>query len=673
MIAGVRLSPEPRLVTPRSGLKRSGLTRLGFGLGAVAIAGIGAVAAMPYLVRADAVRDALTAEIRLVTGLDPVLRGPVAVSLFPTGAVTFSDVVLLSDDTGRPAMSANKLTTHLRFLPMLLGRVEIADVALERPTILVNLDRDGRSNWSALLGTLTETLKPVRHRDDRVMSFSEIRVRDGIVQVHDEARGVDETLSGVELSLAWPSIAKSFGATGQFIWRGQRVDASISLGDFFSALMGERSGLKLRLTSAMLKVAFDGQVSHYPTLKVDGVLAADSVSLRQAMLWAGQKPLPGGGLGRFAMKSHTNIIGKTVAFTGVNVELDGNSAEGVLTLIADGRPVLQGTLAAEELDVSPYISTIRLMAANERAWSRVPISLDGLNGLEMDLRLSAARVQLGATKAGRTAAAASLRNGRFVVAIGEAQAFGGIVKGSIGLANSDPGADVKAQLQFSDVDLESAIGTMFGVRRLEGRGNLALVMEASGPDVMALTRTINGSATLTATKGAITGIDVEQLLRRLERRPLSGGGEFRTGRTPFDKLAVKVTMADGNANVEDVQLEGAAVRLAVGGHASIPARDLDLRGTASLSPAVKETPGAPFELPFVVRGQWEDPLMLPDVQSLIRRSGAAAPLLDAVRGGRARDAVRSAIEQLTRGAEPPQVVSPAPPPAAPSASAVPGQ
>jgi len=40
--------------------------------------------------------------------------------------------------------------------------------------------------------------------------------------------------------------------------------------------------------------------------------------------------------------------------------------------------------------------------------------------------------------------------------------------------------------------------------------------------------------------------------------------------------------------------------------------------------------------------------MLPDAQSLIRRSGAAAPLLDAVRDRKTRDSVRSVIDRLSR-------------------------
>jgi AsmA protein len=39
----------------------------------------------------------------------------------------------------------------------------------------------------------------------------------------------------------------------------------------------------------------------------------------------------------------------------------------------------------------------------------------------------------------------------------------------------------------------------------------------------------------------------------------------------------------------------------------------------------------------VVGGTWDDPLLWPDIQMLIRRSGAAAPLLDAVRNRRMRD------------------------------------
>ena len=42
-------------------------------------------------------------------------------------------------DAEQPALTAERLTARLRFFPLLIGRVEIADVSLERPTIAVDL------------------------------------------------------------------------------------------------------------------------------------------------------------------------------------------------------------------------------------------------------------------------------------------------------------------------------------------------------------------------------------------------------------------------------------------------------------------------------------------------------------------------------------------------------
>jgi AsmA protein len=103
----------------------------------------------------------------------------------------------------------------------------------------------------------------------------------------------------------------------------------------------------------------------------------------------------------------------------------------------------------------------------------MPLALDGLNSIDADLRLSAARVSLGNIKFGRTAVTANLRGGNLTIAVGESQAFGGVMKGSFGLANSPGGADLKAQLQFSDVDLDQSLGELIGVRRIEGKGDIA--------------------------------------------------------------------------------------------------------------------------------------------------------------------------------------------------------
>jgi AsmA protein len=254
-------------------------------------------------------------------------------------------------------------------------------------------------------------------------------------------------------------------------------------------------------------------------------------------------------------------------------------------------------------------------------------------------------VTIGHARLGRTAVAASLRGGKLVVTVGEAQAYGGIIRGSLALAKAESGAEIKSDMQFTDVDLDSCLGELFGLRRVEGKGNMSFAVEGAGESVFALTRSISGTVNLTAEHGALAGINVEQVLRRLERRPLSPG-DYRNGRTPFDKLTVSLKIANGAVSVADTTVDGAAVRIALAGTASIPTRKLDLKGTAALLNGPNEVA---FELPFVVTGPWEGAMPLPDPASLIQRSGAAAPLLDAAARDRDKllDAkVRSALDRL---------------------------
>src|SRR6202012_4455423 len=142
------------------------------------------------------------------------------------------------------------------------------------------------------------------------------------------------------LSLAWPSISRSFAATGQFDWRGERIDGAIGFSDFVAALSGDRSGLKARLASTPLKLAFDGTVANRTSAVMEGTLTIDSPSLRSALQWTRQTPPGGGG---FALKARANVVGGSIALTNVNVELDGNVAEGVMTYSNNGRQTLNAT------------------------------------------------------------------------------------------------------------------------------------------------------------------------------------------------------------------------------------------------------------------------------------------------------------------------------------------
>ncbi len=432
------------------------MKRLGMPIAALLGVALIGLIATSWLLNRDALRAAVEAQIRAVTGLDLVVKGTIDVSVFPGSYVSFHDVGLKGGAASDPALAVDVLTANLRLLPLLLRRFEIADVMMLRPHIHVVRDADGASNWTPFIDTIARTMKPGA---DNQVSFSEIRIQDGVLNYEDAANHLSEMLDDIDLSLAWPSISRSFAATGQFDWRGERVDGSVSASDFVAALSGDRSGVKARLASAPLKLAFDGTVANRTSMMMEGTLTIDSPSLRNALRWTGQPPPGSGGFGRFALKARANVVGASIALTNVNVELDGNFAEGVMTYANNGRQTLQATLAAGNLDFTPYISTFRLLASGARDWNRQLFDLNSVDAV----------------------------------------------------------ADVKAQFQFTDVDLQSCASELFGITKLSGRGNLNVSLVASGASPFGLAQSLDGTATLTGHDGAISGFNVEQLLRRARR------------------------------------------------------------------------------------------------------------------------------------------------------------
>src|SRR6202044_1227015 len=142
-----------------------------------------------WLLNRDALRKAVEAQIRAVTGLDLVVKGGTDISVFPGSYVSFHDVGLKGGAAADPALTVDVLTANLRLLPLLLQRFEIADVMMLRPTIRVVRDINGDSNWTPFIGTITRTMKPGAENQ---LSFSEIRIQDGTLSYEDPVRQVKE-------------------------------------------------------------------------------------------------------------------------------------------------------------------------------------------------------------------------------------------------------------------------------------------------------------------------------------------------------------------------------------------------------------------------------------------------------------------------------------------------
>lgn len=611
------------------------LQRLVLGLvAALLLAGV-AIFSLPFFLSEQQLRDEVTRSILAATGVRPNIQGEARLALLPRPAIQLTEVRL--DDGSQNGLVIGSLQATVQVLPLLYGKVQIASLTLQRPRLSLEFTRDGK-----FVGGL-----PINSPMPADEEVPELRVVDGTVLLRVQGRERVEIFSNVQASLSWSGAALT--TTGTFVLRNQPASASLVIADTSALARGERSALRARIEALPLRVAFEGGVAMRERLLADGSLSAESPSLRQALTWFDIAPPSAQGFGRFSLKTAASLTPVALALSNFALELDGNHIDGAISFKRDSEVLhVQGSLASTTTDLTKYEGIFPLSSATGRDWNTQPLDLDPLQKVELDLRLSSGKLLMGRIEIGKAAIAIGLKNRVLSVSIGEALFFGGTLRGNASLLVANEIPEIRIDASLANVDLERGLTGLTGFNRLEGKGAIALQLAGRGRSVQEIVRTLAGDASLLMKRGALTGINAELVLRRLERRPLSGTGDLRGGRTLFDELSAKLKVDQGVAKLGFLEISSPILRVKLGGDASIARREFDLRGIASLvRTAQGGTPAAAFELPFMIQGNWENPYLLPDPEALIRHSGAAAPLLDAVRGRAAREAMRNVIETVT--------------------------
>jgi len=600
-----------------------------------ALAGI-ALLTLPYLVSEQQVRRVVSRSIHSATGLVPRIDGPVRLVLLPRPAIQVRELSL--DDGSKSGPAVGALQASLQFWPLLFGKIEVAALTLDRLRLAVEFSSEGK-----LISGL-----PLNRTISSDSDVPELRVANGSVLVRMQNRDRVEIISGVNASLNWSGA--SLTATGSFLIDNKLVNGSLVIADTNALAKGQRSAVRIRLDSDPARLTYEGGVLFRDnSLQGDGTFSADGRSLREALALADIKVPTSEGFGRFSIKTAVTLTPIALTLSNLSLELDGNRADGGLTWKRDGnRSILQGTLASETTDLSPYRISLRLNDTDGRDWNRKAVDTSALHAFDLDLRLSSGKLSIGKVEIGKAAITLGSRNRQITAAIGEAQFYGGSLRGNAVWNTADENPLLRIDATLTNFDLERGLGGLTGFRSLEGKGTLTVALTAHGKSVHTLVSTVSGRTQLAMRQGSLAGINAEVVLRRLERRPLSGMGDLRGGRTAFDRLTGQLDIENGIATLTNFEVESPILKIVLRGETSVLRREYDLRGIASLIRAAQgSTPQVAFDLPFLINGSWENPYLLPDPEALIRHSGATAPLLDAVRGRAAREAMRNVIETVT--------------------------
>lgn len=667
--------------------------------GAVVLGGL-CLLALPLLVPSAELRRAATAAITAATGQAPVISGEPTVRLLPSPRVMLGKVTFPLP--AGQALDAEDVVTRLRLWPLIAGRAEVADVTLRRPTLVITrngdapapasrsarvvatpestLDRLGRST---LLKTAAAVLPLIAKAD-----LPELRIVDGTIALRAPSGLTEELIGGIVASLDRSGDRKGVSLAVDLLWRDAPVSATLLVDDAQAFLAGTAAPTRFTLASKGSGLRFRGNAALGADPEADGSLSVETPSLRRLLEWMGAAAPMHGGFGPFSLSARVGLEDATLTLADARVELDGNRGEGALLVQLTGaRPMIQGTLAADSFSIEPY-GRVQLMNAQGTGWDRSPLDLSLLDELDLDLRLSAGQVTGERSLFTTVAASAVLSSGRMVLAVGQANGWGGLIRasatltmpGRLSTGTLPYGAGIQVDADLTDVDLEKALDDIAGLRRLEGRGSLQVDLKGEGRSVYDIAQNLSGSLLLTGDAGFLLGFDVPQALQRIERRPLAGGVDMRGGRTAFTQLTAQVAIRNGTADLRQIDIEGRQIRVALTGTAALAPREFDLAGRAILlgpplrepaPPPVADADGptgrvgerggerrraAGLDLPFTIRGSWDNPAIMVDPQSLLERSGAAQSLMDAVR--RRTDAVLNPVNGGAPTTPPPAAAAP---------------
>ena len=374
--------------------------------------------------------------------------------------------------------------------------------------------------------------------------------------------------------------------------------------------------LRFALKGKHVDLKLDGRLVPGERLQVTAQNAELNVpNLRQAARWLDPGWPAGQGLGAFTAQGPVVIEERSMAFENAHFALDGNAATGALSLTLNrDRPSLEGTLAFDNLDVAPYITTqktdVLSLAGGWFANLRIPGSASPslVRQLDADLRISARSVAVGSDRFGRCAASVSIKDGKLLGELAEMELEqGGTGEGQVGVDMTMPEPRYTLRASLQDVDMK-AIGTHLGGPAIEGSGDLSIDLAGEGATAAEIVSSLSGNLAFEMREGARLGMSVDALAAMSEAAPHTAGwGNVMASSTAVDTLVARFTATRGVFTAGDIEAANSDRTIKALGTLSTSDRLMDV--TVSVAPgAAQAKAGDPAQPPaYRVQGPWASP------------------------------------------------------------------
>ncbi len=505
----------------------------------------------------------------------------------------------LDDTSGTNLILAPEARLDLSIVELIRGRLTPTRAVLVTPIMTLDLDRPplGLQNPSAANASKAGALA----------QLGGIGLRNGVLRLLSKSRGLDTVIENVQGRVDGFAPGDRIRLNLSAIWRDAPVAISASLANHERAERGDPSALEAALVSPIANLSFSGTLAGGRAPKLVGEVSATGPSIKALARFVGRKPpsfLAADDLA-LAGKLDASVDEATLAeatVTSAQQTLQGALRAGEV----EGRRIVSGSFDADRLAVAPLIGPAPPLVDRDGGWSARPFAFAPPRDFDLDLRISTGNLDVYGRELANAAGSVILKDGVLTASLVDAAAYGGRIQGETRVVCEEADLDVRAHGKLAAADFGAAFAD-FGWPAATGQGTLEFALETTGRSPVAAAAALGGSVSLKLEQGAVSGINLEEALRRSQRRPIDVARDMRIGGTAFDTLQLEGALGRGIVHVVNGALEAHGVAANLQGQVDLAAQAWDLRVNAmQVGAAGQESPEA-AHLSFDIEGPWSAP------------------------------------------------------------------
>ncbi len=261
-----------------------------------------AVFALPPLLGPSLIKPRVAEAVRDATGRELRIDGDFSLSLFPSVTLRASDVKFANAAgmTDAEMMTLGALELEIPLLPLIGKEVIVEKLVLREPVFSLERDAEGRANYqfegaaaAAAEAPAEEPAEPAAGLPISGLQLGEVRIEGGRVVFRDGATGRELNASGIQVSASLPDLQGVLLVEAEATVNDQPLALEVSVDSPGAAMSGQAIKLETAMTSALISLAYSGDVQQKPVPGLGGQFHLDIDSVGQLLSWL-EQPLPEG-------------------------------------------------------------------------------------------------------------------------------------------------------------------------------------------------------------------------------------------------------------------------------------------------------------------------------------------------------------------------------------------